>query len=452
MIPRTLVAAIAALTPLAPAPALAQRAAPTAVARSDALTALTVEQRTAAIEAIIAAVREKYVFPDRVPVIEARLRASLANGRYTTESPGNFAERVTEDLRESSQDRHMYVNVDPAQYRLAVAATGAPEEDPAMAAYWRRLAVRSNHGLRDMRILPGNVRYLKVAGFNWVDDESGAAYDAAARFLRDGDAIVIDLRGNGGGSHGAVNYLISHFLAPNRLEMTFLQGGETPSQSRSLGYLPAGRLTGRPLYVLIDGRTGSAAEAFAYDVQQFRLGRLVGAKTGGAANNNGFTPIAPGFMLSVSFGRPVHAVSQSNWEGVGVSPDVAVAPQQALDTALSLALADLEGRTGADAADRADWAWARSGIEARLHPVAVPADRLRPLAGTYGSNRVVFRDGALWLERADRPTARLMPMTSDGLFLAEGYDDALRLRLTGPAMEIMWIDEPASRTVPRSAD
>jgi hypothetical protein len=451
MISRTAVAAIAALIPLAQTPALAQRAAPTAVARSEALTTLTAEQRRAAVEAIIAAVREKYVFPDRVPAIEARLRAALTGGRYDTDAPGTFAERVTEDLRESSRDGHMYLNVDPAQYALARQATGDLEEDPAMAAYWRRLAERSNHGLREMRILPGNLRYLRVAGFTWVDDESGAAYDAAARFLRDGDAIVIDLRGNGGGSHGAVRYLISHFLAPGTLELTLTQSGETPVQSRALDYLPAGRLTGRPLYVLIDGRTGSAAEAFAYDVQQFRLGQLIGAKTAGAANNNGFTPIAPGFMLSVSFGRPVHPVSQSNWEGTGVSPDVAVAPEQALETAQSLALAALEGRAGADPADRADWAWARTGIEARLHPVAVPAARLQPLAGSYGRNRIVLRDGSLWLERADRPATRLIPMTGDGLFAVEGYDDALRLRLTGPAMEMLWVDEPAPRIIPRSA-
>lgn len=452
MIPRTLVAAIAALIPLAPPPALAQRAAPTAVARSDALTTLAAGQRTAAIEAIIAAVREKYVFPDRVPAIEARLRAGQTAGRYDTDSPGTFAERVSEDLRESSNDGHMYLNVDPAQYALARQATGDLEEDPAMAGYWRRLAERSNHGLRDMRILSGNVRYLRVAGFNWVDDESGAAYDAAARFLRDGDAIVIDLRGNGGGSHGAVRYLISHFLAPGTLELTLTRAGRPPEQWRALDYLPAGRLTGRPLFVLIDGRTGSAAEAFAYDVQQFRLGQLIGARTAGAANNNGFTPIAPGFMLSVSFGRPVHAVSQSNWEGTGVSPDVVVAPEQALETAQSLALAALEERAGADPADRADWAWARTGIEARLHPVAIPAARLRPLAGSYGRNRIVLRDGTLWLERADRPAARLMPMTGDGLFAVEGYDDALRLRLTGPAMEMLWVDEPAPRIVPRSAE
>lgn len=445
-------AAIAALMPLAAPGASAQRATPVAVARSDAMTTLSAAQRRVAIDEIVATVRTKYVLPERVPAIEKHLRDALAAGRYDVDSPGTFAERVTEDLRDSSQDRHMYLNVDPAQYALTRAAKGDPETDPAVAAYWRRLADRSNHGLPEMRILPGNVRYLKVAGFRWVDDASGPAYDAAARFLRDGDAIVIDLRGNGGGSHGAVRYLISHFLAPGTLELTLLEAGKPPFQSRALDYLPAGRLTGRPLYVLIDGRTGSAAEAFAYDVQQFKLGTLIGAKTAGAANNNGFTPIAPGFMLSVSFGRPVHPVSQSNWEGAGVAPDIAVAPDQALETAQSLALAALTARTGADPADRAEWDWARTGIEARLHPISLPVERLQALTGSYGRNRIVLRDGALWLERADRPAARLTPMTRDGLFAAEGFDDALRVRLTGSVMEMLWIDEPAPRRIARSGD
>jgi len=445
-------AALAALAFLAVPGALAQRATPVAAARPDAMGALTAAQRRAAIDAIAAAVRTKYVLPEGVPAIEKRLRDGLTSGRYDVETPGAFAERVTEDLRTSSGDGHMYLTVDPAQYALTSQAKGDPDSDPAVAAYWRRLAERSNHGLPEMRILPGNIRYLKVAGFRWVDDVSGPAYDAAARFLRDGDAIVIDLRGNGGGSHGAVHYLISHFLAPGTLELTLLEAGKPPFQSRAAGYLPAGRLTGRPLYVLIDGRTGSAAEAFAYDVQQFKLGTLIGAKTAGAANNNSFTPIAPGFMLSVSYGRPVHPVSQSNWEGTGVAPDVAVAPEQALETGQSLALAALAARANADPADRADWEWARIGIEARLHPVALPVEQLTPLTGSFGRNRIVLRDGALWLERADRPAARLAPMTRDGLFAVEGYGDTLRLRLTRPAMEMLWIDEPAPRRFARSGD
>ncbi|MBL7537684.1 S41 family peptidase, partial [Escherichia coli] len=78
--------------------------------------------------------------------------------------------------------------------------------------FWERRARRDNQGLGETRILPGNIRYLRITAFEWVQDQTGVAYDAAMRFLRDGDAIVIDLRGNGGGSHAAVRYLLSHFM------------------------------------------------------------------------------------------------------------------------------------------------------------------------------------------------------------------------------------------------
>lgn len=447
---RKIAVAAALLLPFGPSAVHAQQAAPVASARADATLSLTANQRAAAIDAIVAAIREKYVLPERVPAIEARLRESHAAGRYATGVPRIFAERVTEDLRQSSHDGHMYLDFAPERYALASSIADETEREAATMAYWHRQARRGNHGLAEMRILPGNVRYLRIAGFQWVDDETGAAYDAAARFLRGGDAIIVDLRGNGGGSHGAVRYLISHFLEPDRLEMTFLQAGEQPSQSRALEYLPAGRLTGPPLYVLINGRTGSAAEAFAYDVQQFRLGRLVGQQTAGAANNNSFVPVAPGFMLSVSYGKPVHPVSGSNWESTGIAPDIAASPNGALETAHVQALAELLARRDADPAARAEWEWARTGAQARLAPVSVPERRLQALAGTYGGDRIAFREGGLWFERAGREPARLRPLDDHGLFMVEGYGEALRLRLNGADMEILWIDEPEPIRVSRS--
>ncbi|UIJ47095.1 S41 family peptidase [Sphingomonas cannabina] len=407
------------------------------------MAALTAEQRTAAIAEISTVIRNRYVFPDRVPTIVARLDEGLASGRYNVGDPSIFAERVTADLREASGDRHMYLNFAPAQYAAAGKPANDGKDSPELEALWAREARRDYHGLTEMKILPGNIRYLRIAGFQWVNDESGAAYDGAMRFLRGGDAVIIDLRGNGGGSHAAVRYLLSHFMDGDTLDITFLQAGQEPIQSRTLEYLPAGRLKGKPLYVLIDGRVGSGAEAFAYDVQQFRLGTLIGTTTAGAANNNGFSPIAPGFMLSCSFGRPVHPVSKSSWEGTGVPPDVAVDPEQAPDIAQSLALAALAKRADADPADRADWEWARVGIEARLHPVTIPAAKLRAMAGLYGDRRVTWQDGALNFVRRDGKAARLIPLTADGLFAVEGFDDRLRLRLTGDVMEQYLIDQPA---------
>jgi hypothetical protein len=213
--------------------------------------------------------------------------------------------------------------------------------------------------------------------------------------------------------------------------------------------LPAGRLTDKPLYVLIDGGVASAGEDFAYAAQQFGLGELVGARTAGAANNNRLVPVAPGFMFSVSAGRPVHPVSRTNWEGVGVAPDIATSPDQALEIAQARALQRLAQAPGLAADTLAEYAWARTAAEARLHPVSLAPTRLEALAGRYGDTEVVFREGALWLVRPNRPEARLAPMTADGLFAVEGQA-RLRVRLPGGRLELLRMDAPVPRVLARS--
>jgi hypothetical protein len=402
-------------------------------------------QQDAALKAIIRAFEEQYVFPEMRPRIVERLKAAQRSGRYSVDDSAIFAERVTEDLREVSRDKHLSLNVDPVGYAAALANASS---DDGQQASWRRQAIRNHHGLAEMRILAGNIRYLRISGFWWVDDETGRAYDAAMRFLKEGDAAIIDLRGNGGGSHGAVRYLVSHFMRGNVLEMTFLQGAETPSQSRTLDHLPVGRLQGVPLYVLIDGGVASAAEAFAYDVQQFNLGELIGAATVGAANNNRLLPIAPNFMLSISFGRPLHAIGNSNWEGVGIAPTVEAPPAQALEIAHSRALKKLSEKEGVTPESLAEYAWASVAVEASLQPPTLTPAHLQSLAGSYGTTKVDFRDGALWLTRPNRPTVRLLPLTAEGLFAVERVD-GLRVKLTGQTLELLRASEPKLRVFPR---
>src|SRR3546814_19828074 len=106
------------------------------------------------------------------------------------------------------------------------------------------------------------------------------------RVLEGGDAVIIDVRGNGGGSHDAVRYVLSHFMPRGQLLISFVEAGKEPEQSFTLGELPAGRMIGKPLYVLIDGGVGSAEEEFAYRVQQVGLGRRVGENTAAGAHVN----------------------------------------------------------------------------------------------------------------------------------------------------------------------
>ena len=285
-------------------PAEAQQ--PVAAARPAAAPRLSAADRDEALKQVKTLLSAEYVIADMRARLVERLGRAEQEGRYRVDDPSAFGERITEDLRAVSHDGHLSFTYAPAAYAAAMAPPSSDRGSPARA---RRQATRAHHGLTELRVLPGNIRYLRITGFEWVTDETGAAYDAAMRFLSDGDAVIIDLRGNGGGAPEAVQYLTSHFLPPDTLLLTFVHGSETPIQSRTLGHLPAGRLRGKPLYVLIDGGVASAAEEFAYHVQQFRLGELVGARTAGGANNNRLAPIAPGFILSVSVGRPVHAVS-----------------------------------------------------------------------------------------------------------------------------------------------
>jgi hypothetical protein len=375
-------------------------------------------------------VQAHYVIPERRAAIVAAVNAALATGRYDVADRGEFASRITEDLRAAGQDRHLFVADDPAGFedlRHAVGAGAATSPSPRRQAIGRR----RHQGFEEMRILDGNVRYVRISGFLWSDDTTGLIVDEVARFLDEGDAVVIDLRGNGGGDASPVERLISYFMPPdNRVLMTFHDGltGET-SINRVANDLAGPRMVGRPLYVLIDPGTASAAEEFAYHVQQFKLGLLVGANTAGAGNNNELFPAAAGFVASVSVGRPEHPVSRSNWEGTGIAPDVAVAPETALEQAHLLALRGLAKNAGDD--DRRAIEWTATGLEARLHPPTVAARDLKAYAGHYGVRTVWLDKETLAYQREGRPATTLIPMGPDLFAFPDTGDVRVRFRRNG---------------------
>jgi hypothetical protein len=412
---------------------------------------LSTAARAAALKSIKEKFQDLYVIPEMRSAIIARLNKAQQSGRYEVSDPYVFAARITEDLRDVTNDKHLSLSFDKPAYTAALAPS---ESDAGEEAFRRRRAIRNNHGLTEMQILPGNIRYIRIIHFEWVPDETGAIYDEAMRFLKDGDAWIVDLRGNGGGTSAAANYFSSHFHAPGTVSYTSYAGSEVPEKNRTLDYLPAGRLKGKPFYVLIDGNVGSAAEAVAYDLQQFKIAELVGTKTAGAANNNKLLPIAPGFILSISYGRPLHVITNTNWEGIGVKPNFECDSGSALETAESLALKQLTELPGISPGNLAEYNWARTAVEARLHPVTLTSAQMDAWSGRfrsadYGEAKVSFIGGDLWLERPDRPRARLSPLTANGIFAIEG-SELLRARLTGKTLELLWWDDPNPRIFVRN--
>jgi Peptidase family S41 len=205
--------------------------------------------------------------------------------------------------------------------------------------------------------------------------------------------------------------------------------------------------------LLVDGGVASAAEAVAYGAQQEKTARIVGATTYGAANNNKKFPIAPQFVLSVSYNRPINPISGTNWEGTGVKPDIPVAGIAALDAAQLDALNHLSAAPNVPPQRLAEYRWAGAAIEARLRPVVLDQSSIQRMAGVYGTVELRDTPEGLRFYRSDRPKRPqgvvMVPLNTQGLFGIDGYDD-LRADVTPTGLALLHGAEDAREVFPRS--
>jgi hypothetical protein len=406
-------------------------ALPAISASPPAPTPMTPQQNQAVVDAIRKKINELYVFPEKRAQIDAALSTDMSKGRFTTPSHRELAERLSETLFTASNDKHLTVSFDPQRAN----ALAAPGRDPG-AEFFDAEGRKWNQGYVRQEILPGNVRYIRIKTFFWTGKVTASVIDSAARFLSGGSAAIIDLRGNGGGHSEAVQRMISYLMPAKSTElMTFFDGQTGKSEvTRSTAALPSARVHGRPIYVLVDRGSASATEEFAYHIQQFKLGTLVGETTAGAANNNMLLALPEGFVGSVSFGRPIHPISKTNWEGVGVAPDKQIASPAALDAALLAALSTLSSSDDQQA--KVDAIWELPAVRARLTPVKVGLSVLKSLAGKYGDREVRLTGQTLAVHRNGRPPVVLTPLSSE-LFAVLGNDDARFLFVRQPDEKIL---------------
>jgi hypothetical protein len=376
--------------------------------------------------------RQHYVLPETRSKLDAKLAQGLAAGRYNVSDAAELAQLINADMESVAHDKHLSIQYAPKQAaELAAAPPGAGADDAPPTAEDLDQMRQVNHGLADMKVLPGNIRYLDIGGFHWAGAETAKAYDNAMAFLRGGDAIVIDLRRNGGGSPEAVQYLTSHFLPAGKHIVTFHMGDKAAEPVSTLASLPSGRLTGKPLYVLTSGGSASAAEEFAGHVGGFKLGELVGDTTAGAGFRNAFFPVQGGFVSSVSVGRAVLASTGKDWEGSGIAPTMRVASDKALDAAQVHALRRL---AAAAPAPRKRQMEARATLlSARLDEIAT-ALPLSAYTGTFGDRSVALKDGALRYKREGGPTLTLVPVGPNSFAFEESPLSRVEFTVGGNAV------------------
>jgi retinol-binding protein 3 len=312
------------------------RAIPPGTSVSDLTSDIDAATRARVIDGAIAQLKEFYVFPETAKKMEEAVRARQKRGEYDSITAGaTFAAKLTDDLQEVSHDKHLRVDFSPAKLPDRPEGAGpSPEE----VAEYRKQMERMNCGFEKVEHRSGNIGYVKFDMFG-DPDVCGSTAVAAMNFLGNVDAIIFDLRENGGGDPKMIA-LISTYLfdKPTHLNDLWERKGDTTHQYWTLPYVPGKRLDGKPVFVLTSKQTFSGAEEFSYNLKNLKRATLVGETTGGGAHPVAGHRIDDHFMIGVPFARAINPISKTNWEGTGVEPDVKVPAADALTTAEKLAL------------------------------------------------------------------------------------------------------------------
>lgn len=301
-----------------PEPADAQTPTASAASTLDAAT------RREIVEAFAREMRERYVYPERGEQVAAQVAAALAAGEYDdAKTTTELARELSADASVITHDAHLQVFVEqPAQ------AEGPPRQAPAAEA-----------GIARADKLTDGVGYIEVVGFPRLNAFKRVIDDSMSA-LSGSRALIIDIRHNGGGDPESVAYLVS-FLVPRDQpinDIIFRTAGTNATTRLSFRSVatPVSFLEA-PVYVLTSQDTYSGGEEFAYDIQALQRGILVGETTAGGANPASASDLGHGVTAAIPFGRVENPITKTNWDGVGVQPEVTVPADSALSVALTRA-------------------------------------------------------------------------------------------------------------------
>lgn len=338
--------------------------------------------RARVLEGVIAKLHALYLFPEKARAMEKALRERMARREYDGVAGAEaLAGRLTRDLRAVVDDRHLSVQYSA---RRLPPQTAAGIEPPAgEIAALRREFARRNYGIARVEILPGNLGYIDIQTLFDVA-YAGPVWDAAMRFVADADALLVDLRrcpgAVGPGSEKMINWICGYFLERPAHVCTIRWRPQNRIQEQwSPATVPGPRFLGKPVYLLTGRSTFSGAEALAYILKNRKCVTTVGERTGGGAHGGGSVPIDDHFSVWMPMGQVIDPLTGTDWEGVGIAPDIAV---PAADALLAARRDALKRRLDAAPAARAFLAPALQEAEDEL--AAARRERAR-------APRVVFR-------------------------------------------------------------
>jgi len=380
---------------------------------------LTTAEKMDILSDVIQKLEIIYPFPEISEKIILGLKTQISNGYYDgINSPIDFATQVTNSLEKFSNDKHLDLIYNPDLAKVLREDSSVSSdytEEEAKTEIW------NNYGFKELKILEGNVGYLNLSVF-FSTDYAGKIADISMAYFSNCNALIIDLRQNGGGWGDMVVYLLG-YLVDNK-EPLLLNITESTLDSSVYSeivptYVPGKKLTNIPIYILTSPATASAAEAFVSHLKYFNSNvTIVGKKTKGAENPVEHIAIDENFVLQIPAWKKIYAKNPIVWEGIGINPDIEVNPGEAMVTAYKHVLQKLL-KTSNEQTAIDKYQWALDGLTASYDNAEI--NSIKEYAGGYGKIQIKLKNYKLYYQFEDRPPILLIPISND-YFLAEGVD------------------------------
>ncbi|MEM7372102.1 MAG: S41 family peptidase [Bacteroidota bacterium] len=373
---------------------------------------LTSTEKRQILEEVSKVISENYVLQDSVPYIKAELKKSQQSEEFTKEyTKDSFAAYLMRLLRDITQDAHFAVLHNSSLYQTALLLQSGEGEVDAQSLSIGNQGLsdaRKNFFFRKLEVMDGNVGYVKIEQMPSLE-QAKETVDAAMRFLVHTDAMMIDLRGNRGGVGGFIPYLMSYFFEQEKklLYTREYLAWDSVSYHYTQPDLPVKRYLSKPVYVLIDRFTGSAATNMAYTLSSFERAILLGENTGSGyrgAHSASIFPLGLDLVGLVPIGRVVNAQTGTNWREQGVDPDIACDAEDALSIAYKDILENLlDGSV--DPAVKAEIEAILSDMQTSSQQQAegMQEEDLSEYAGQYGETTISWENGKLYTKRPTVP-------------------------------------------------
>lgn len=289
-------------------------------------------QRQLIIDGTIRELRANYVFPELAKKMEQSLRQHQKRGSYDAiTSAEKLSNTLSDHMQAVSNDKHLRV-----YYHAEPSLELDKDKKPSAAQQAEELAdmKAQNFGIERVERLPFNVGYFALNAFA----PAKAAADsiaAAMTVLGNTNAMIIDLRKNGGGDPSTVTMLASYLLdeRTHMSDIYFRQGDRTEQRWSSDNVAGTRYGQKKDVYILTSKYTFSAAEDFSFALKNLNRVTIVGETTGGGAHPGDMARLDKHFDMFVPNGRSMNPVTKLDWEVVGVAPHVSTSADDAFKTA-----------------------------------------------------------------------------------------------------------------------